>query len=102
VLLPDAFSQQEIDVLKAKLPTIFAPQREEVWREKGGKSVLLPDLPGMLGWDSSHLYSSGTLSVIPEPATPAELNEFVPRHVSPHRHMPLPESRRSRTAPFWR
>jgi len=32
-------------------------------------SVLLPDLPGMLGWDSSHLYSSGTLSVIPEPAT---------------------------------
>ena len=32
-------------------------------------SVLLPDLPGMLDWDSSHLYSSGTLSVIPEPAT---------------------------------
>jgi len=32
-------------------------------------SVLLPDLPGMLGWDSSHLYSSGTLSVIPEPTT---------------------------------
>ena len=30
---------------------------------------LLPDLPGMLGWDSSDLYSSGTLSVIPEPAT---------------------------------
>jgi len=22
-----------------------------------------------LGWDSSHLYSGGTLSVIPEPAT---------------------------------
>ena len=32
-------------------------------------AVLLPDLPGMLGWDSSDLYSSGTLSVIPEPAT---------------------------------
>ena len=32
-------------------------------------AVLLPDLPGMLGWDSSLLYSSGTLSVIPEPAT---------------------------------
>ena len=32
-------------------------------------AVLLPDLPGMLGWDSSRLYSSGTLSVIPEPAT---------------------------------
>ena len=33
------------------------------------RAVLLPDLPGTLGWDSSHLYSSGTLSVIPEPAT---------------------------------
>jgi len=32
-------------------------------------AVLLPDLPGMLDWDSSHLYSGGTLSVIPEPAT---------------------------------
>ena len=30
-------------------------------------AVLLPDLPGMLGWDSSHLYRSGTLSVIPAP-----------------------------------
>jgi len=32
-------------------------------------SLLLPDLPGMLGWDSSRLYSSGTLSIIPEPTT---------------------------------
>ena len=32
-------------------------------------SVLLPDLPSMLGRDSSYLYSNGTLSVIPEPAT---------------------------------
>ena len=31
-------------------------------------AVLLPDLPGMLGWDSSRLYSSGTRSVILEPA----------------------------------
>jgi len=32
-------------------------------------SVLLPDLSGNLSWDHSHLYSSGTLSVISEPAT---------------------------------
>ena len=32
-------------------------------------SVLLPELSGNLSWDHSHLYSSGTLSVIPEPAT---------------------------------
>ena len=32
-------------------------------------SVLLPELSGNLRWDHSHLYSSGTLSVIPEPAT---------------------------------
>ena len=32
-------------------------------------SVLLPDLSGNLSWDHSDLYSSGTLSVIPEPAT---------------------------------
>ena len=28
-----------------------------------------PELSGNVSWDSSHLYSSGTLSVIPEPAT---------------------------------
>ena len=27
-------------------------------------AVLLPDLPGMLGWDSSDLYSSGTLMTV--------------------------------------
>ena len=32
-------------------------------------SVALPDLLGNLGWDSSLLYSSGTLFVIPEPTT---------------------------------
>ena len=32
-------------------------------------SLVLPDLLGTLSWDSSRLYSSGTLSVIPEPAT---------------------------------
>ena len=32
-------------------------------------SVLLPELSGNLSWDHSDLYSSGTLSVIPEPAT---------------------------------
>ena len=32
-------------------------------------SLVLPDLLGNLSWDSSRLYSSGTLSVIPEPAT---------------------------------
>ena len=29
---------------------------------------LIAFLPGMLGWDSSHLYSSGTLPAIPESA----------------------------------
>ena len=32
-------------------------------------SLVLPDLLGHLSWDSSRLYSNGTLSVIPEPAT---------------------------------
>jgi hypothetical protein len=32
-------------------------------------SLVLPDLLGNLSWDSSLLYSNGTLSVIPEPAT---------------------------------
>ena len=31
-------------------------------------SLVLPDLLGNLSWDSSRLYSNGTLSVIPEPA----------------------------------
>ena len=32
-------------------------------------SLVLPDLLGNLSWDSSRLYTSGTLSVIPKPAT---------------------------------
>jgi hypothetical protein len=32
-------------------------------------SLVLPDLLGNLSWDSSLLYSNGTLSVIPEPTT---------------------------------
>ena len=32
-------------------------------------SLVLPDLLGNLSWDSLRLYSSGTLSMIPEPAT---------------------------------
>ena len=32
-------------------------------------SLVLPDLLGNLGWDSSQLYTSGTLSVFPEPST---------------------------------
>ena len=32
-------------------------------------TVVLPDLSGNLDWDSSHLYNSGTLFVIPEPTT---------------------------------
>ena len=32
-------------------------------------TLTLPSLSDALSWDSSHLYSRGTLSVIPEPAT---------------------------------
>jgi ectoine hydroxylase len=39
VLLPDLFTQEEIDVLKGELPKIFAMRREEVWREKDGEAV---------------------------------------------------------------
>ena len=39
VLLPDQFSQEEIDVLNDELPKIFAMRREEVWREKDGQAV---------------------------------------------------------------
>ena len=39
VLLPDLFSQEEIDVLKGELPKIFAMRREEVWRESDGEAV---------------------------------------------------------------
>ncbi len=35
--------------------------------------VLLPQLPGGLGWDSSQLYASGSLSVVPEPGSAALL-----------------------------
>ena len=39
IFLPDVFSQKEINVLMQEVPNIFAMQREEVWREKNGKSV---------------------------------------------------------------
>ena len=39
LLLPDLFSQEEIDVLKGELPKIFAMPRDEVWREKDGEAV---------------------------------------------------------------
>jgi len=52
----DIFDILDLDFESGTLSGTFSP-------------VLLPDLPGMLGWGSSHLYSSGTLSVIPEPAT---------------------------------
>jgi hypothetical protein len=35
--------------------------------------VSLPELSPGLGWDTSRLYSSGTLSVVPEPGTLALL-----------------------------
>ena len=39
VFLPDVFSQEEMDVLSGELPTIFAMDREEVWRESNGEAV---------------------------------------------------------------
>ena len=39
VLIPDLFSQEEIDVLVGELPDIFAMDREEVWRETDGEAV---------------------------------------------------------------
>ena len=39
VLLPNLFRQEEIDVLRAELPKIFAMRRDEVWREKDGEAV---------------------------------------------------------------
>ena len=39
VFLPEVFSQAEMDVLAAELPTIFAMDRDEVWREANGEAV---------------------------------------------------------------
>ena len=39
LFLPDLFTSEEVGVLKAELPVIFAMHREEVWREKDGEAV---------------------------------------------------------------
>jgi len=39
LLLPSAFTPDEVAVLRGEVPGIFAQQREEVWREKDGKAV---------------------------------------------------------------
>ena len=39
VFLPELFTAEEVGVLKAELPVIFAMDREEVWREKDGEAV---------------------------------------------------------------
>jgi hypothetical protein len=36
-------------------------------------SISLPALPGGLAWDTSQIYATGTLSVVPEPTTVALL-----------------------------
>ena len=61
----------EIELLDDFIPTIDdAFQIFEVTELLGTfSSVLLPDLSGNLSWDHSDLYSSGTLSVIHEPAS---------------------------------
>ena len=61
----------EIELLDDFIPTLDdAFQIFEVTELLGTfSSVLLPELSGNLSWDHSHLYSSGTLSVIPEPAS---------------------------------
>ena len=61
----------EIELLDDFIPTLDdAFQIFEVTDLLGTfSSVLLPELSGNLSWDHSHLYSSGTLSVIPEPAS---------------------------------
>ena len=61
----------EIELLDDFIPTLDdAFQIFEVTDFLGTfSSVLLPELSGNLSWDHSHLYTSGTLSVIPEPAT---------------------------------
>ena len=61
----------EIELLDDFIPTLDdAFQIFEVTDLLGTfSSVLLPELSGNLSWDHSHLYSNGTLSVIPEPAS---------------------------------
>ena len=61
----------EIELLDDFIPTLDdAFQIFEVTDLLGTfSSVLLPELSGNLSWDHSHLYTSGTLSVIPEPAS---------------------------------
>jgi hypothetical protein len=61
----------EIELLDDFIPTLDdAFQIFEVTELLGTfSSVLLPELSGNLSWDHSDLYSRGTLSVIPEPAT---------------------------------
>ena len=39
LFLPGVFNAVEIDVLRTEIPGIFAQEREEVWREKGGTAV---------------------------------------------------------------
>ena len=36
LVMPDCFSEQEIAVLRAEAESIYASNREEVWREKSG------------------------------------------------------------------
>ena len=39
LFLPEVFSPAEVAVLAAEVPGIFAQERDEVWRETGGKAV---------------------------------------------------------------
>jgi ectoine hydroxylase len=39
LFIPDLFSAEEISALKAEVPSIFAMQRPEVWREAGSEAV---------------------------------------------------------------
>jgi ectoine hydroxylase len=39
LFLPDRFSPAEVAVLRGAVPGIFAQERDEVWRERGGKAV---------------------------------------------------------------
>jgi len=62
--------------LEVQLLDGFAPTNDTAFKilnatDLSGEfsSLVLPDLLGNLSWDSSLLYSNGTLSVIPEPAT---------------------------------
>ena len=62
--------------LEVQLLDGFAPTNDTAFKilnatDLSGEfsSLVLPDLLGNLSWDSSLLYSNGTLSVIPEPTT---------------------------------